>query len=63
VVTTGAESVAAQASAFARLGRSTRSVLVNGVPDLITHVGGCPPTVTSLVTAGDHIARLSAARD
>lgn len=62
-VTVGAESVAGQASAFARLAQTTRSVLVNGAPGLIAYAGGSPLAVMSFVTAGDHITQIDILTD
>jgi hypothetical protein len=57
-VTTGAESVAAQAAIFARLAHDTRPVLVNGAPGILAHTADGPFAVMSLVTAGDRITRI-----
>jgi RNA polymerase sigma factor (sigma-70 family) len=62
-VTTGAEAVADQASTFARLAASTRSVLVNGVPGLLAFSAEGPFAVMSFVTAGDRITRIDILTD
>jgi hypothetical protein len=61
-VTTGTESVAAQAAFLDGLADDTRSVLVNGAPGILAHTADGPFAVMSFVTAGDRITHIDGAR-